>query len=172
MLSTPFKRRRYWWTTWCCRARFLNLHFHVICLEGVYRERTAAGRTPRFVPAEPPTDADMTAVIQKISHRVIRTLRRLGSLEAGMEPPVATGYDSLRDTAPELARTMAASVQHRIAFGARAGPHVRRLGAGFGSEGEAPRLTGPCCARVHGFALHANTSIPAHAHIGFQGRGM
>ena len=134
----------------------------MICLEGVYRERTAAGRTPRFVPAEPPTDADMTAVIQKISHRVIRTLRRLGSLEAGMEPPVATGYDSLRDTAPELARTMAASVQHRIAFGARAGPHVRRLGAGFGSEGEAPRLTGPCCARVHGFSLHANTSIPAH----------
>jgi hypothetical protein len=104
----------------------------------------------------------MTAVIQKISHRVIRTLRRLGYLEAGMGPPVATGYDPLRATAPELARTMAASVQHRIAFGERAGQHVRRIGAGFGSEGEAPRLTGPRCASVHGFSLHANTSIPAH----------
>jgi hypothetical protein len=140
----------------------LNLHFHVICLEGVYLERTAAGRTPRFVPAEPPTDADIAAVIQKISHRVIRTLRRLGYLEAGLEPPVATGYDPLRDTAPELARTMAASVQHRIAFGQRAGQHVRRIGAGFGSEGEAPRLTGSRCASVHGFSLHANTFIPAH----------
>jgi hypothetical protein len=36
-----------------------------------------------------------------------------------MEAPVVTGYDPLRDTAPELARTMAASVQ-RIAFGERA----------------------------------------------------
>src|SRR5207253_5650793 len=33
---------------------------------------------------------------------------------------------------------------------------------GFGSEGEAPRLTGPRCASVHGFSLHANTAIPAH----------
>jgi hypothetical protein len=75
---------------------------------------------------------------------------------------VATGYDPLRDNAPELARTMAASVQQRIAFGDRAGQPVRRIGAGFGSEGEAPRLTGPRCASVNGFSLHANTAIPAH----------
>src|SRR5262249_26854979 len=62
----------------------------------------------------------------------------------------------------EFAHTMAASVQQRIAFGERAGQHVRRIGAGFGAEGEAPRLTGPRCARVHGFSLHANTAIPAH----------
>src|SRR5215470_10129308 len=80
----------------------------------------------------------------------------------GMESPVATGYDPLRDTAPELARTMAASVQQRLAWGARAGQYVRRIGAGFGSEGEAPRLTGPRCANVHGFSLHAQTHIPAH----------
>ena len=79
-----------------------------------------------------------------------------------MEAPVATGYDPLRDTAPELARTMAASVQQRIAFGERAGQHVRRIGSGFGDADEAPRLTGPRCASVHGFSLHANTQIPAH----------
>jgi Putative transposase len=101
-------------------------------------------------------------VVQHISRRVIRKLRRLGYLETGLEAPVATGYDPLRDNAPELARTLAASVQQRIAFGVRAGQQVRRLGAGFGSEGEAPRLTGPRCASVHGFSLHANTHIPAH----------
>ena len=79
-----------------------------------------------------------------------------------MEAPVATGYDPLRDTAPELARTMAASVQQRIACGERAGQHVRRIGSGFGDADEAPRLTGPRCASVHGFSLHANTQIPAH----------
>jgi len=100
--------------------------------------------------------------MQKISHRVIRTLRHLGYLEAGGDPVMATGYDPLGEDAPELARTMAASVQQRITFGERAGQQVRRIGSGFGHEGEHPALTGPRCARVHGFSLHANTAIPAH----------
>src|SRR5215468_2524571 len=57
---------------------------------------------------------------------------------------------------------MAASVQQRIAFGERAGQQVRRIGSGFGREGEATTLTGPRCASVQGFSLHANTQVPAH----------
>jgi hypothetical protein len=140
----------------------LNVHYHLLFLEGVYLDRTDQGLTPRFVPSEPPTDTDIAAVVQKISRRVIRLLRRLGYLETDRESPVATGYDPLRDTAPELARTMAASVQQRLAYGERAGQHVRRIGSGFGSEAEAPRLTGPHCASVNGFSLHAHTAIPAH----------
>jgi hypothetical protein len=68
----------------------------------------------------------------------------------------------LRDDAPELALTMAASVQQRIAFGERAGQQVRRIGAGFGHAGETPTLTGTRCANVQGFSLHANTQVPAH----------
>jgi Putative transposase/Transposase zinc-binding domain len=140
----------------------LNLHFHCVFLEGVYLDRTEAGLTPRFVTGEPPTDADIAAVITKISHRVMRKLRQLGYLEAGLDATVATDYDPLRDDAPELARTMAASVQQRIAFGERTGQQVRRIGAGFGSEGERPLLSGALCASVHGFSLHANTQVPAH----------
>src|SRR5499426_1286525 len=140
----------------------VHLHFHILFLEGVYLDRTTVDLKPRFIQAAAPTDTDIAAVIQKISRRVIRSLRHLGYLETGMEPPVATGYDPLRDTAPELARTMAASVQQRIAWGERAGQQVRRLGSGFGYEGEAPRLMGPHCASVNGLSLHANTSSPAH----------
>src|SRR5262249_56442179 len=61
-----------------------------------------------------------------------------------------------------LAHTLAASVTQRIAFGERMGQKGRRIGAGFGHEGEAPTLTGPHCASVQGFSLHANTQIPAH----------
>src|SRR5215467_3445367 len=75
---------------------------------------------------------------------------------------VATGYDPLGDDAPELARTLAASVQQRIAFGERAGQQVRRMGSGFGAEGERPLLSGPRCASIHRFSLHANTHVPAH----------
>ena len=58
--------------------------------------------------------------------------------------------------------TMAASVKQRIAFGERAGQHVRRIGSGFGYEGERPALTGPRCASVNGFSLHAHTQVPVH----------
>ena len=75
---------------------------------------------------------------------------------------MATGYDPLVDDAPELARTMAAFVQQRIAFGERAGQQVRRIGSGFGDAGETLILAGPRCASVHGFSLHANTQVPAH----------
>jgi len=131
-------------------------------MEGVYLDRTDQGRTPRFLQGEPPTDTDIAAVVQKISRRVIRKLRHLGYLEAGSDAAVATGYAPLVEDAPELARTLAASVQQRMAFGERAGQRVRRIGAGFGYEGEVPTLTGPHCASVQGFSLHAHTHIPAH----------
>jgi hypothetical protein len=88
-----------------------HLHFHVLFLEGVYVDRAAQGLKPRFVKGEPPTDADIATVIHQISQRVIRTLRPLGSLEVGIDTAVATGYDPLVDDEPELARTLAASVQ-------------------------------------------------------------
>ncbi|MEE8301576.1 MAG: transposase, partial [Candidatus Tectomicrobia bacterium] len=141
------------------------------------RRLKASSGAYRFVKAEPPSDADIAKVLQKISHRVIRKLRHLGYLEAGMEVPVATGYDPLLDNEPELARTMAASVKQRIAFGERAGEKVRRIGSGFGYEGERPKLKGPRCASVNGFSLHANTDIPAHRRdqlerlIRYTGRG-
>jgi len=140
----------------------LHLHFHCVFLEGVYCDRTEASRKPRFVKSEAPTDTDIAAVVQKISHRVIRKLRSLRYLEAGGDAAVATGYDPLVDDEPALARTLAASVTQRIAFGERAGQKVRRIGAGFGSEGEVPTLTGPHCASVQGFSVHAHTQVPAH----------
>ena len=42
------------------------------------------------------------------------------------------------------------------------GQKVRRIGSGFGYEGESPELTGPRCASLGGFSLHANTQVPAH----------
>jgi putative transposase len=125
-----------------------NLHFHVVFLEGVFVDRTTQGLTPRFLPADPPTDTDIATVLQPISRRVIRQLRKRGYLEADTEDVVPTGYDPASDEDPELARTLAASVQQRIACGERAGQQVRRIGSR--------------CASVNGFSLYATTSIPTH----------
>src|SRR5256884_9249124 len=75
----------------------LHVHYHLLFLEGVSLDRTDEGRKPRFLAGEPPTDTDIAAVVQKISRRVIRTLRHLGYLEVGSDDAVATGYDPLRD---------------------------------------------------------------------------
>ena len=140
----------------------LNLHYHVIFLEGVYLDRSAEGLKPKFVKLSAPSDADVGAVVTTISQRVIRKLRQLGYLESGIDDTVSTGHDPLVDEAPELARTLAMSVQQRLAFGERAGQNVRRMGSGCGLEGESPTVSGTRCASVHGFSLHANTHIPAH----------
>jgi hypothetical protein len=146
----------------CGGAINLHVHYHVLFLEGIYLDRTDQSRKPRFVKGEPPSDTDIAAVLQKSSRRIIRTLRKLGYLEAGIDAAVATGYDPLRREEPALARTMAAAVTQRIAFGERTGYQVRRIGSGFGYEGEHPERTGPRCASVNGFSLHANPQIPAH----------
>lgn len=86
----------------------------MIFLEGVYLDRLAQGRKPRFVKGETPTDADIADVVQTISRRVIRTLRHLGYLEAGIDTAVATGDDPLVDDEPEIARTMAAITQEAM----------------------------------------------------------
>jgi len=44
---------------------------------------------------EPPTDTDIADMVQQIRRRVIRPLRQLGYLEAGIDAAVATGYDPL-----------------------------------------------------------------------------
>lgn len=82
----------------------------MIFLEGVYLDRPDQGRKLRFVKVEPPTDADIAEVGQTISRRVIRKLRTLGYLEAGIDEAVATGYDPLVSEALEFARTRMASV--------------------------------------------------------------
>jgi hypothetical protein len=133
------------------RSINLNLHVYVLFLEGVFVDRTAQGLRPRFLHQTPPTDADITTVLQNISRRVIRALRRLGYLEAGTADVVPTGYDPVRAADPELAHTMAASVQQRLAFGERAGQQVQRIGSWFGYDGENPILTGTRRASVNGF---------------------
>ena len=80
----------------------VNVHVHMIFLEGVYEDRTAQGLRPRFLPQAPPTDAEIAVVLHTISQRVIRQLRTLGYLEAGTQDVVPTGYDPASDEAPEF----------------------------------------------------------------------
>ena len=140
----------------------LNYITTVIVMEGVFLDRTDQGLKPRFLKGEPPSDADVAHVVQKISRRVIRKLRRLGYLEAewmSRWPPgmIRCSTTNRSSPAPWRPRSRSASPLANALE-----QKVRRIGSGFGYEGERPELKGPRCASVNGFSLHANTEIPAH----------
>ncbi|MCX6107602.1 MAG: transposase [Proteobacteria bacterium] len=62
-----------------------------------------------------------------------------------------------------LTAALAASISGKIAFGPNAGKYVRKIGGGFGYEGEGPLAKSQRCYSVNGFSLHANTAINTHA---------
>jgi hypothetical protein len=94
----------------------LNVHFHTLALDGVF-VRSPAGWLA-FHPACGPSDAEVTQVLGTIRRRVGRLLRR-----RGLEPEAdGTGRaDPVAEASPALAGIVGASVQGRVALGARAG---------------------------------------------------
>ncbi len=132
----------------------LSVHFHTLVFDGVLSRVPGGGLA--FSPAGPPSDAEVAQVLDTIRRRVRRLLRH-----RGLEPrDEGTGLDDpLAEASPALAGIMGASVQGRVALGARAGARVRRLGV---VPPAAPGTRGPRRAHVEGFDLHANVWVGAH----------
>ena len=65
----------------------LNIHFHMLFLNGVY---ISAQGGPCFRRVKPPTSAEMEKLIHRISHRVGRYLERAGLLVQDMEDSYLT----------------------------------------------------------------------------------
>jgi hypothetical protein len=130
----------------------LNVHFHTLALDGVF-VRSLAGRLT-FHAACGPSDAEVAEVLGAIRRRVGRLLRR-----RGLEPDAdGTGReDPVAETSMALAGILGASVQGRVALGARAGAPVRRLGEGLRQARGSAR--GPRHGHLDGFDLHANVWV-------------
>jgi hypothetical protein len=128
----------------------LNLHYHTLVLDGVYRERDGAAT---FWPLPPPTQRDVEKVCAAIARRVHRLLVRRG-IESDAPDPLA-------ENEPLLASISAASIQSLIATGDRAGAPVARVGDQVEVD-ETPSRRGPLCAEVRGFSLQAAVAVPAN----------
>src|SRR5690606_32448642 len=59
----------------------LNIHFHMLWLDGVYERARQPQRKPRLRRTRAPTSAQLTALANTIAHRVCRHLTRRGWLE-------------------------------------------------------------------------------------------
>lgn len=80
----------------------VHVHFHLLCLDGVYVEEDGA---LRFVPAPAPTQAELLAILERIVTRVKKWLARKGLVRDADEsnaPPELSPAEAL--TAAALAR--------------------------------------------------------------------
>jgi hypothetical protein len=130
----------------------LNIHFHMLFLDGVYVARPDGSTRFRWVKA--PTGQEITQLAHSIAHRVGRFLERQGLLERDAENSYLAG-DAV-DDAP-MARLLGSSITNRIAVGPQAGRKVFTL------------QTLPACdepfddrvGQVAGFSLHAGVAARA-----------
>jgi len=132
----------------------LDPHFHVLVLDGVY---VMDGKgEPVFRRVSPPTDKEVAQVAERVHRRVARLMEKRG-LGPQADPDEA---DGLRRDQPLLAELYGAAVSGRVATGPRAGMRITRVGDQVDPEdGALP--SGPCCAAVAGFSVHAAVCVPA-----------
>jgi len=140
----------------------LNVHFHTLCPEGVFVEPAKKDGPVRFEQLPPPSDEEVGAMVQKVADRVIKLLRKRGYLKEEADEVDTPPLDESFDQHPSYRDAVAASIRGMIAFGPNAGQKVRKIGNGFGFEGESPMIKGPKCATIHGFSLHAATHVGKH----------
>lgn len=132
----------------------LNVHFHILFLDGVFSEPTES-ESLRFHHTDPPSDGDIRNLVQLLALRITRHLKRKGYPKDDAE--IESAADSLASQSTVLATCVAASVQNKSAFGERAGKYVRKLGI----HPIDARTTGYRSASANGFSLHGGVSVEA-----------
>ncbi|WP_249351827.1 transposase [Pseudomonas asiatica] len=134
----------------------LNIHFHMLWLDGVYEDTTERPqRKPRLHRTRAPTSAQLTELANTIAHRVCRHLSRRGWLE-GEDESVFLSDSAAGDDGMDALRM--SSITYRIATGRDAGRKVVTLQT---LPGDAGSLEGDA-GKVGGFSLHAGVAAEAH----------
>ena len=128
----------------------LNVHFHVIVMDGVYAQQPDGNLL--FHPLPAPSDEDIARVARAVCRKVTRYVAQL------------TGED--KDQQLTLDNLANASVQGLVATGPRRGCRVLRLGR-TGEDAEAA-IVGKRCAEVAGFNVHANVRVGANDRDGLE----
>ena len=130
----------------------LNIHFHMLFLDGVYVTRDDG---LRFRRVPPPTVETLEKLVRGISERVGRTLERLGLLVRDLEnsfltpdSPDGAAFDDL----------LGHSITYRVALG----PHQGRKAFTLQTVPAATDAIDGKLARAAGFSLHAGVACEAH----------
>ena len=141
--------------SWPGNAPRLNPHFHALALDGIYVVNRKGEVV--FQHVAPPSDAEVARVANRVHRSVTRLLERRG-VGPKVSPEEA---DTLQLDQPLLAELYRASISGRVATGPRAGRRVTKVGDEIDLDNQVP-ASGPRCASVAGYSVHAGVCIPAH----------
>jgi hypothetical protein len=130
----------------------LNVHFHLLVLDGVYR-REGEGRL-RFVPVPTRSPAELQGLVQRIAERLGRSLERAGTITRDIEN-ANLAFDPGEEAT--INGLLGASITYRIATGPREGQKVFTLQT-LPAEPDKPRRE---VAESSGFSLHAGIAAKA-----------
>jgi hypothetical protein len=134
----------------------LNIHFHMLFLDGVY-VGGARGSAIRFRWLKAPSSAELTQLAHTLAQRVGRFLEQQGLVERDAETSYLASDAVDEDPIYEL---LGHSVTYRIAVGPQAGRKVFTLQTLPACDPEAP--CGDTLGKVAGFSLHAGVAAKAH----------
>ncbi len=133
-----------------------NIHFHTLCLDGVYFSKKDESGTPIFIPHYSQSHEDVEKVLKIIQKRMVRHLIKRGLLSKYENDPIP----DQNEEATLLDELIGSSILGKIGSGENKGKKVRRVGS-FGYEGEHAFKSGPMGATLAGFSLHAATCVRA-----------
>jgi len=130
----------------------LNIHFHILFLDGVYVYRD--NRPPRFQRVKAPVKDELEDLVQLISQRVGRSLERQGLLEQDSESAWLE-LDPADDT-DAMPHLLGSSVSYRIAVGPQQGRKAFMIRTIRPLDRPDPGLQR--VAKAKGFSLHVGVS--------------
>jgi hypothetical protein len=137
----------------------LNIHFHILALDGVYRLDPTAKTLLHFRPVHPPTPLELQALLERIAQRIGRRLERLGYLTRdgaeGQDPHLSFPNDA---EPPEDQATLLTLQQAAITYRIAAGPHAAQKAFTLKTLPPSFEDKGPELASAHGFSLHAGVA--------------
>ena len=131
----------------------LNVHFHMLFLDGVYVD--SAGSSTRFRWVKAPSNSELNQLSHTIAHRLARYLERQGLLERDAENSYLALDHSDEDPMDQL---RGHSITYRIAVGPQQGRKVFTLQTLPGIE----EPFNGCAGQAAGFSLHAGVAARAN----------
>jgi hypothetical protein len=134
----------------------VNIHFHILFLDGVYVCRD--DRPLRFQRVKAPARSELEALVQLISQRVGRCLKRQGLLEQDADN-AWLDLDPAEDTDAML-QILGSSVSYRIAVGPQQGRKAFMIRTIRPLDRPNPGLER--VTKANGFSLHAGVSCEGH----------
>lgn len=133
----------------------LNIHFHILSLDGVYQISGEPDDPPKFIETGRPKNEDILKIIKTFQLRMLKLLQRRELVqkhesENGGEPTLE----------PENIETIlqGASVAYKIATGPNSGQKVRKVGS-LGLISDEPFKSGELSAVLGGYSIHAATYV-------------